>query len=152
MKIAIILLTIFLVASPSQAFESPNNSHIFSKEFGVCIENIPGARVEIRDVIDVVLADVRIGNNHATIAIDPLGIGTYTKIISELGVKGHKRRDDGVVVFSQIYDEKKTIVIARKEQEKTGVDAWVYITVDETTDSASQILVDKIINALHWCS
>ena len=147
-QLAILLFTIAL----PQVSACQANANILSKEFNVCMDAVPGAVVKHRSVIDVDLIDITLNGAHAVVAIDPLGIGTYTRSVSDLNIEGRKYRDDGIVVFAEIYDGDRLVVIGRRDQKGKYSSAWVYITLDKTDEKASQDFIGKLVKSIRACS
>lgn len=152
MKSVIQLAILFFTIALPQVSACQVNARILSKEFNVCMDAVPGADIKHRSVIDVDLFDITLNGAHAVVAIDPLGIGTYNRLISELNIEGRKYRGDGIVVFAEIYDGDRLVVIGRRDQKGKYSSSWVYITFDKADEKTSQVLIGKLVKSIRACS
>lgn len=150
MKNTLKLTMLLYVFALTPAFASQLEARIVSSEFRLCMGAVPGADLSFRRVVDVELIDVAIQGRKVTISIDPLGIGTYNRLVSELGIEGRRYRNDGIVVYAKIYDKDKVVVIGRRDRTEGSTNAWVYVS-SEKASGAEFTAIDRIVTALHAC-
>lgn len=150
MKSVLSLATILYVFALAPAYAGQGDARILSDEYQLCMDAVPGADLSSRSVVDVELIDVIMQGRKASIAIDPLGIGAYNRLVSELGIKGRRYRSDGVIIYAKTYDRNKVLVIGRKERMEGGGDVWVYVSSEQSSGAESTV-IDQVVNALHVC-
>lgn len=135
---------------PLKSAEAKSREKSISTEFNICLAPVMDLKVNKRRVIDVDVADVELGNIKASIAVDAMGIGKYSRAVEELGLAGQKYREGGVTFYLTLYDKSSVVAIGRKVGQGTLGSAWVYVTVHDV-GSASSAAATRLMTALHEC-
>jgi hypothetical protein len=146
------LLMLFFPAFPSVAFATQFVQ--LSSEFDTCLVDVQaGLSIDRREIVDVeVVRITREGSVVAELAFDELGIGAYTKAVSEHGKTGAKIREgSNVTYFGELYQDGDLVVIGRVSSPDKPA-AWIYAKFPGLGSPAAAADANWLLQSLTSCT